>query len=480
MMVEKVKLLPSWRFCVTLICASSISMMFIHRLNISYTRKCMLNTNATNLKDITTGSLNWSTIQINYLASAVLYGYAFSQIPGAMVTQYIGPYLTGAIAHGSLASIAFLFPVIATIHLYLAIFSHVLIGVSASLILSATLRIMSRWVIQSEKGILFGIFGAGPFTGILLMIPLSVESCMLASHTSWNIAFYIAGGCGLTMLVAWILCVRSHPDDHFCISQVERKYINDNVTDRADPENIPWLRIIRNKRCLGFFIAHGFTDFSTFVLILFAGDILRERSRGYHSLRETEYPFITYWGAMIICTPLYGSLFDFLCNRGYLSKLYCRRLFFGIGTLIPAAMAIALSLINTEEITGSIIVLFIWFSAIGANHGAGIYVSPMDMAPAFPDSFWSISNTLANCVGTGATFLKNALDGMEAGWKVLTYLCSGCYVIAFTLSWIFATVDEINFSTHKVSVTELANLAERRAPLAEPENTSLSDDTSEK
>ncbi|KAL7673481.1 hypothetical protein ACOME3_008336 [Neoechinorhynchus agilis] len=366
-----------------------------------------------------------------------------------MVTEYFGAFATGLIAHGLLSSISCLFPIIASVHLYLAIFSNVLIGLGASMILASTFRIMSQWTVKKEKGILCGIFGAGSFIGIMLTIPLSIESCLLKSSSSWQLAFYIPGGCNLLFMMFWIICVRSHPDTHPFMGKREEAYLKENRVESVHLGKIPWVSILRNKHCLGFFASHVFNDFSTYILIFFSTDLLRRRSSGYRSLREIGYPFITYWTAVIVWTPLFGIFFDFLQNRRYLYKLNCRRLFVGIGTLVPATMAIALASMSEEEITGSIIALLVWFSAIGANHGAGMYVSPIDMAPAFPDSFWSISNTLANCVAPLSVYLNSFLQEKDEGWKIMIFVCAGCYIVAFTIFCLFATVDEIKFSSQK-------------------------------
>ncbi|KAL7673482.1 hypothetical protein ACOME3_008337 [Neoechinorhynchus agilis] len=112
-------------------------MMIVQRLNISYTKSCMLSISTNNLSNDSeaigtlSGTLDWSEEDINHLASANLYAYALSQIPAAVVVQLIGPYFTGMIAHGLLSCIPFLFPVIANFNFHLAMFAHILIGINS-------------------------------------------------------------------------------------------------------------------------------------------------------------------------------------------------------------------------------------------------------------------------------------------------------------------------------------------------------------
>ncbi|KAL7675587.1 hypothetical protein ACOME3_001854 [Neoechinorhynchus agilis] len=363
-MSDQVRLFPSWRLFIAIICTSSISVLFIQRLNIAYSSICMLNTTLNNSSRYIPGSLYWQKSDTTNQLTAYAVGHLISNIPASMIVQAVGPTVVGATAHLLITAMSLMLPIAANMNPYFALSTRVVMGIAASLLFSAILRILSRWVIPSENGVLFGIYGLAPFLGIILAIPISVETCLLESPTSWQLAFYISGGCGLLVFIIWTLFVRSHADNHPYVSQNESDYINSHLDEPNDPAAIPWKSMLTNKNCVGFFVAHAINDLSAFTLINFINILLVDQAKGYRTIRDINYLIITYWFSEMISAPIAGLLFGYIRSRDVLSRTNARRLFVFIGTIIPAIMELIWAQLNEEDVASSTIILILLFATM--------------------------------------------------------------------------------------------------------------------
>jgi ACS family glucarate transporter-like MFS transporter len=160
-------------------------------------------------------ALGLSAIQMGYALSAQSLPYLLMQVPGGILLDRFGSrwIYCGALALLSLATIAQgasgLVPAgIAVAFLFAMRFLN---GVFSSPIVLANARITANWFPTAERGLASAIFNTAQYFALVAFAPLSAW----AVHAlGWPFAFYILGGLGLAMALAFPLLVRSplrHP-----------------------------------------------------------------------------------------------------------------------------------------------------------------------------------------------------------------------------------------------------------------------------
>ena len=257
-----------------------------------------------------------SNVQLGFIFSAFLFGYALFQTPAGWLADRYGPRraltagvvwwgvfsaLTAAISH-QLANV------------FLTLLSiRFLLGLGEAIMYPASNQFTARWVPIHERGAANGIIFAGVGIGAGISPPL-ISFIML--RYGWRSSFLICALIGLVVGTVWYLISRDTPKSHPSVSAAELGLIERGILQSSAAQRngrLSWLEILSSGNvwilsfayfCFGY-VAQVF--FNWFFLYLARVRGLNLKTSSYYAM----LPFL----AMAVCSPLGGIISDALSKR---------------------------------------------------------------------------------------------------------------------------------------------------------------------
>lgn len=202
--------------------------------------------------------LGLSAMDMGWIFSAFVWGYALFHIPSGWLGDRAGPrkVLAGIVVLWSIftaaTALAWNFASMLAIRF--------LFGAAESGATPNVTRAFGRWIPLSERARAQGIFFAGMSAGGALAHPLVT---ILLLKAGWKAAFLFLGVIGAFWAAGWYAWFRDRPADHPSVNDAERQIIA--VTD-ADvrPVPIPWRSVLRTPNLwaiLMMYFTYGYTGY---------------------------------------------------------------------------------------------------------------------------------------------------------------------------------------------------------------------------
>ena len=245
-----------------------------------------------------------TNVQLGWVFSAFILGYALFQTPGGWLADRIGARLLlalGVIWWAVFTSlITFLVPGGAGL-LGSLIALRFLLGVGEAVVYPASNCIVSAWIPSGERGIANGIIFAGVGFGAGITPPLVTY---VLAHYGWRMSFWVSAGMGLIAGAVWYLLARDTPGAHPRISEAELRYIETGRPTQTTPKGAVLisrdvLAVTLSYFCYGY---AAYIFFSWFFIYLNSVRGLNLKSSAVYTM----LPFL----AMAVCSPLGGWLSD--------------------------------------------------------------------------------------------------------------------------------------------------------------------------
>ena len=195
-------------------------------------------------------------VQLGYVFSALLAGYALFQTAGGRLADRFGPrrvLTAGVIWWGIFTALTALVPANIAGALYLFMAVRFLLGAGEAVIYPSANQFTARWIPVPERGIANGWIFAGVGAGAGLSPPL-VTYMMV--HYGWRSSFWVCALIGLGAGFVWFLVARDSPAEHPRVSASELAEIRSGLTfgganqgAAADSTKvlIPWKRVLQSK-----------------------------------------------------------------------------------------------------------------------------------------------------------------------------------------------------------------------------------------
>jgi ACS family glucarate transporter-like MFS transporter len=366
-----------------------------------------------------------SEVQLGWVFSAFLWGYAVFQTFGGWLADRLGPrhVLTAGVVWWGIftALTAVVSPAIrGAVFLFVSV--RFLLGAGEAIIFPASNQFISRWIPTEERGVANGLIFAGVGAGAG-SAPAIVTYIMV--HYGWRWSFWLSALIGLLVGVVWYVTARDTPEKHPRVSASELLHIQTGLTagkpaaSDSSTNPIPWTIILRSKEvwlvtssyfCFGY-VAWIF--FSWFHRYLFKVRGLDLKSSAFYS---TLPPL-----AMVACSLLGGVIND------KLTKAYGKR----VGRC--GISVFALSLTAVLLVLGSQTVSARLASLVLAGGAGALYLAQ--------SSYWSVTADIAGPragstsgfmnmgaqLGGGVTAVLTPFIAVHLGW---TYP----FLVAATLS----------------------------------------------
>ena len=257
-----------------------------------------------------------SNVQLGWVFSAFLWGYAIFQTVGGWLAVRLGPrrvLAIGVLWWGIFTALTAAVPPSIAGALLIFIGIRFLLGAGEAIIYPASNQFVSRWIPVDERGLANGWIFAGVGVGAGISPPL-ISYLMI--HHGWRASFWVCAAIGVVAGAVWYEIARDTPAQHPWVSAAEQQRIDAGLTlgaahqqnpvFLADRAVVPWSKILASREvwavtvsyfCFGY-VAWIF--FSWFYIYLAKVRGLNLRASAYYAT----LPFL----AMAICCAIGGVL----------------------------------------------------------------------------------------------------------------------------------------------------------------------------
>jgi len=259
-----------------------------------------------------------SHVQLGWIFSAFLVGYALFQTPGGWLADRLGPrrvLTAGVLWWGIFTALT---AVVSTKLAFAVLFFaavRFLLGAGEAIIYPASNQFVSRWIPSAERGIANGLIFAGVGVGAGVT-PILITHIMV--RYGWRWSFWMSAIIGLIAGTVWYFVARDTPEEHSHVSVPELTHIQAGRTAKSVSDGrIAWSTIIASKEVLALTLSYftfgyvAWIFFSWFFIYLAKVRGLDLKVSAFY----TTLPFL----AMAACSPLGGAVSD------KLTKLYGKR-----------------------------------------------------------------------------------------------------------------------------------------------------------
>lgn len=376
-----------------------------------------------------------SNVQLGWIFSAFLLGYAFFQTPGGWLADRFGPrrvLAAGVLWWGIFTALT---AAVSTKLAFAVLFFaavRFLLGAGEAIIYPASNQFVSRWIPSPERGIANGFIFAGVGVGAGVT-PILITQVML--RYGWRWSFWMSAIIGLIAGTVWYFVARDTPEEHAHVSTRELLHIQAGRTAKsAAGERITWSTICTSKEVLALTLSY-FT-FGYIAWIFFSWFfIYLAKVRGLDlkvSAFYTTLPFL----AMAACSPLGGAISD------KLTRLYGKR----AGRCGIAVFALLLTAVFLS--CGSQVQSARLASMVLAGGAGALYLSQ--------SSFWSVTADIAsgssgsvsgfmnmgNQFGGALTASLTPYLASRFGWTTSFFVAAGLAAVG-AVAWLFVEPERV-------------------------------------
>ncbi|MBV9612621.1 MAG: MFS transporter [Acidobacteriaceae bacterium] len=380
---------------------------YLDRVNISIAARSIAN------------EFHLSNVQLGWVFSAFVLGYALFQAPAGRFADRVGPRLTlaaGVVWWGIFtALLTFLSPA-APVLLWLVIGIRFCLGVGEAVVYPASNCVVASWIPCAERGMANGFIFAGVGFGAGVTPPLI--AFIMREH-GWRAAFWVSAAAGLAVGAIWYLIARDTPAQHPWISAEERKLIASGVaTQLSDSKRRPlsWTTILGNRDLWAITLSYFAYGYAAYIFFSWFFIYLSE-VRGLN-LKQSPYYTMLPFLAMAIASPLGGWISDRVmkshgkrlgrCGIAVVGMALAA-IFIGVGTLVASAQLASVILAGGA---GALYLSQSSFWSVSAdigNESAGSVSGFMNMGGQLGGALTaSLSPAIANHFGWSASFLVAA------------------------------------------------------------------------
>jgi MFS transporter, ACS family, glucarate transporter len=260
--------------------------------------------------------LRLDNIQLGWIFSAFLIGYAAFQVVGGWLAYRFGPrrvLAAGVVWWGVFTALT----TIARPHLSHALVVLILVrlalGVGEAVMYPATNQFVSQWIPVGERGSANGWIFAGVGAGAGLSIPILT---WIIGKYGWRASFWFCAVVGVLVGLVWYLIARDRPEDHAYVDRHELALIQSTRATaevRSSVRPVRWRAALWNRNMAG--LSLSYFSFGYVAWIFFSWFfIYMAQARGVNlkaNALMSMIPFI----AMTVCCLAGGWVSDRVSTR---------------------------------------------------------------------------------------------------------------------------------------------------------------------
>ncbi len=367
-----------------------------------------------------------SKIQLGWVFSAFLLGYAAFQIPAGWIVGKLGPRKTltyGLIWWSALSVATALVPPTMAGSLWVLIAVRFILGLGESVAYPSSNQFIAAWFPSHERGKANGwVFGGVGF-GSGSAPPLVA---FIVYNWGWHSVFYVSAAIGLVIAVIWYRAARDTPAEHPKVTAAEKAHIMEDMPLKVEGKMpaVPWLSIFTSKDVWGAALAYIAFCYVAFIFHTWFFIYLKD-ARGLDLKSSALFgmlPFI----AMTTCCLLGGVISDWLVKH---YGQYVGRSLWGAFTLFLAG---AFLIVGSQAQNTTVAVLVLAGGAGACYLGQATYWA---FAADYGGPYTGVISGLINMAGQisgAATASLTPLFAEWYGWEHAFYVAAGiCFVCMF-------------------------------------------------
>ena len=370
-----------------------------------------------------------NNLQLGWVFSAFLAGYALFQTPGGRLADKLGPrrvLATGVIWWGIFTALTASVPPNVRAPLLVLMVIRFLLGAGEAVMYPASNQFVSRWIPAQERGIANGWIFAGVGAGAGLSPPL-ITYVML--NYGWRVSFWICAFIGLGAGLAWFLLARDRPEAHSRVSRAEIEYIQHGLPaahSMSGQRLLAWSVILRSREVWA--MTFSYFSFGYVAWIFFSWFYIYLAQVRNLNLKASAGFAMLLFLAMAASCPLGGLISDRICTK------YGARA--GRCSLAAAALGLAaIFLVVGSEANSATIASLVLAGGAGALYLAqsSFWSVTADIAGPSSGSVSGFVNMGAQLGGALTASLTPAIAN-RFGWTASFLVAAGLCVLG-ALSW---------------------------------------------
>jgi ACS family glucarate transporter-like MFS transporter len=378
-----------------------------------------------------------TNVQLGYVFSAFVIGYALFQAPGGRLADRFGPRLIitlGVIWWGLFTTFTTLVPVGLGASIALLMLVRFLLGIGEAVVYPASNRLVATWIPSVERGVANGFIFAGVGAGAGITPPLIT---FILVTWGWRWSFYACALIGLAAGAAWYLLARDNPKDHPWIEKKELDYIEAGLPKSAAGKDqgkaLPWGAILRNRNII--FVSLSYFAYGYIAYIFFTWFfIYLSRVRGLDLKASAFYSMLPFL-AMASCSPLGGWIADILTKRYGKRTGRC-----GVAVIGIALSAVFLALATqVESAQLASIVLAGGAGALYLSQSA-YWAVTADIAGRSAGTASGLMNMVGQ-IGGAVTAIVTPMIAEAFGWTASFLVAAGLAALG-SIAWLTVNPDE--------------------------------------
>jgi len=312
-------------------------------------------------------------VQLGWVFSAFVLGYALFQAPGGRLADRFGPrkvVAAGTLWWAAFTALTSFVPSGLGGMLAALLVVRFLLGSGEAVVYPACNRLVASWIPSQERGLANGWIFAGIGAGAGIAPPLST---WLLVHYGWRWAFRGSTLLGLATAAIWFTIARDRPQDHPWVEPEEAAHIRAGLPQKTPSAAVPWRVILGSRQVLaisGSYFAYGYAAYIYYTWFF----IYLSTVRGMNLKTSSYYgmlPFI----AMALGSTIGGWISDRLTLH-YGKRV--GRCVFASATMALSGCFIALGMLAKDAQLASVIL---------AGGAGALFLAQ--------SSFWAVSADLA-------------------------------------------------------------------------------------
>jgi MFS transporter, ACS family, glucarate transporter len=373
-------------------------------------------------------------VQLGWVFSAFLLGYAAFQIPAGWLVVRLGPRWTltlGLIWWGIFSVAVPLIPPAMGGALWALFAVRFVLGMGEAVAYPSSNQFIAAWFPTQERGKANGwVFGGVGF-GAAISQPL-VTQIMLGY--GWHAVFYFSAAIGLVVAGIWYWVARDTPAEHPSVSAAEKAHIQAGLPQKIEgpAPPVPWLRIFTSIDVWAVTIAYVAFGYVAFIFLNWFFIYLAD-GRGI-DLKKSAFLAMLPFISMTTCCLLGGVISDWLVKH---KGQYVGRSLYGAFTLLLTAAFLVVG----SQVKDSTLAVLVLAGGAGALYlGQATYWA---VAADYGGPHTGVISGLVNMGGqiAGAvTATATPWFATHFGWSTAFYVAAGVAFIC-SFAWFFVNPD---------------------------------------